>query len=358
MNAGTAILEAFYQAAGQFVQNDELARLLKQPVASVVAEIADLEKLGYKIEAHPHLGYRLLEAPDRLTADDIKARLETVGANSIRHRSRLQTAPTTARRAIGSEILVFEQTSSTNDVVEHMARTGVDEGLVVFAESQTRGRGRHGRAWASPRGKGLWFSVLLRPKLTPTAAPRITVAASVAVARAIRSVTGLNARIKWPNDVTVRGKKAAGILTELRDVVASVSDAELFATGTAAITTAILGIGIDVNCRLEDFPPEVSAIATSLLLETGQPQDRVAIAAATLSALDALYAAAQTDFEAVVEEWARLCTTLGKQLVVTMGVRRIEGCAQALDDDGALLLRKDNGQIERILGADVVVERE
>jgi len=110
---------------------------------------------------------------------------------------------------------VFEETSSTNDVVGHMARSQAREGLVVFAESQTKGRGRHGRAWVSPRGKGLLFSVLLRPKFKPSAAPRITVAASVAVAHAIHKATGLDARIKWPNDVTIAGKKVAGILTEL-----------------------------------------------------------------------------------------------------------------------------------------------
>lgn len=321
MATGTAILEAFYQAAGQFVAPNDLAKLANVVPEQVTGEIQELQQLGYQIESHPHFGYRLLSAPDRLTADDIRARLHTT--------------------TIGSQISVFEQTSSTNDVVEHLARSRAPEGAVVFAESQTKGRGRHGRVWVSPRGTGLWFSVLMRPKLKPSAAARITVAASVAVARAIRRTTGLDARIKWPNDVTVRGKKLAGVLTELQ------------AEGNE-ILAAILGIGIDVNCRPEELPAD---IATSLLIETGQPQDRVALAAEVLTALDDCYRAAQTDFDAIVAEWARLSTTLGKQLVVTMGTRRIEGHAQALDNDGALLLRRDNGQIERILGADVTVEK-
>jgi BirA family transcriptional regulator, biotin operon repressor / biotin---[acetyl-CoA-carboxylase] ligase len=324
MTTGTAILEVFYQAAGQFVSLTELERILKLPAAGVTAELGELKDLGYKIEVHPHLGYRLLETPERLTADDIKARLKT--------------------GVIGSEILVFEQTSSTNDVIAHMAASQREEGLVVFAESQTKGRGRHGRAWASPRGKGLWFSILLRPKLKPAAAPRITVAASVAVARAVQKASGLDARIKWPNDVTVNGRKVAGILTEL-------------SAEKDEILSAILGIGIDVNCREEDFPAGVSRIATSLELEAGRAFDRVALAADVLRALDDCYAAAQVDFDSIVAEWARLCTTLGRQLVVTIGARQMEGQAQALDGDGALLLRKDNGQVERILGADVVAER-
>jgi BirA family transcriptional regulator, biotin operon repressor / biotin---[acetyl-CoA-carboxylase] ligase len=324
MNAGTAILEAFYRAAGQFVRADDLGRRLNQPATAVTAEIVELEKLGYTIEAHPHLGYRLLGTPNRLTADDIKARLKS--------------------RLIGSEILVFEETASTNDVVEHLAKSGAREGLVVFAESQTRGRGRRGRMWTSPRGKGLWFSVLLRPTLPPSAASRITVAASVAVARAIRQSCGVDARIKWPNDVTLNGKKLAGILTELR------AEAD-------EILLAILGIGIDVNCQREDFSSGLADIATSLELEAGSAQDRVALAAQVLTALDQCYRAALTNFEEIADEWAKLCTTLGKHIVVTMGQNRIEGFAQALDSDGALLLRRDSGQVERILGGDVIVGR-
>jgi biotin-(acetyl-CoA carboxylase) ligase/biotin operon repressor/REP element-mobilizing transposase RayT len=555
MNTGTAILEAFYQAAGQFVRADDLGRQLNQPATMVTAEIVELEKLGYTIEAHPHLGYRLLGTPNRLTGDDIKARLKS--------------------RLIGSEILVFEETASTNDVVEHLAKSGAREGLVVFAESQTRGRGRRGRAWMSPRGKGLWFSVLLRPTLPPAAASRITVAASVAVARAIRQNCGVDARIKWPNDVIVNGKKLAGILVEaklstpprhgsvidsmeespnescggtgvpacglsgqgvrnfittrrnlphwqepgsiyfvtfrvckggllteeMRDAVLQaccfwhgqryhlyavtimpdhvhlllwpqpidhsspaavaekgfhalsdimhglksftaheiqrhcgwrgavwmdesfdrivrdddefsekwnyiaqnavkkglVSDIQEYrwfwhatepSNGESTMRSqagtpvppselgmrvpapqvasagppfpshyVVLGIGIDVNCQREDFSSDLADIATSLELETRIAQDRVALAAQVLTALDECYRVALTNFETIADEWAKLCTTLGKHIVVTMGQRRIEGFAQALDDDGALLLRRDSGQVERILAGDVVVER-
>jgi REP element-mobilizing transposase RayT len=118
----------------------------------------------------------------------------------------------------------------------------------------------------------------------------------------------------------------------------------------------ILGIGIDVNCQQDEFPPEVAAIATSLRLATGNAQNRLALAAVTLRALDQWYRAALTKFDTVTDEWARLSTTLGKQIVVTVGKRRIEGCAQALDGDGALLVRKDNGQVERMLGGDLVQE--
>lgn len=285
-------------------------------------ELPALEKLGFVFESNPHHGCRLVKTPDKLIGDDLQARLNT--------------------RVIGTQVLVFEETASTNDAVLRMAGSGAKEGLVVFAESQTRGRGRHGRVWASPRGKGLWFSVLLRPKLAPVALTRLTVAASVAVARMVREFAGVETQIKWPNDVIVRGRKLAGILTEMHGAADEVR-------------FAILGIGLDVNCRSEDLPAGVPA--TSLLIETGEMQDRAALAAAVLTALDEYYRLALENFDAVIEEWAQNCETLGRQLVVTMGARRIEGHAQALDGDGALLLRKDNGRIERIVGGDIVVEK-
>ncbi len=319
MTKRAAILEQFYQAKGGFLSAAQLCHLIHVSEQTVAAEIAELEKLGYKIESHPHWGYRLLSVPDRLTADDIKARLKP--------------------QVIGSEVIVFSETASTNDVVAFLGAAGGREGLVVFAESQTKGRGRRGRSWLSPRGKGLWFSVLLRPIFSPRAMSRITIAASVAIARAIRQTAALDARIKWPNDVTIGDRKVAGILTELQNNV------------------AILGVGINVNCQREDFPPELAATATSIALETGHRQDRVALAAAALAALDDCYRCAQTDFDAVIAEWARWCSTIGRQISLKMGERRIEGLALALDSDGALLLRQDNGRVERILGADVTVEK-
>lgn len=294
MSVTIEILAALHRSAGQFVRLDLPA-----------AELAELQQLGYSIETHPHFGYRLVAGPARLMADDLRARLQT--------------------KVIGREIVVFEETTSTNDVVARMTQSR--EGLVVFAESQTKGRGRQGRAWASPHGKGLWLSVLLRPQFP---LPRLTVAASVAVAR----VAGPAARIKWPNDVTVQGLKLAGILTETRQAA------------------AILGIGLNVNCREEDFPADLRPLVTGLTCA-----DRPGLAARLLTELDALYAQAADDFPAITAEWARLCTTLGKQLAVRMGDRRIEGHAQALDEDGALLVRRDSGQIERVVGADLVLER-
>jgi BirA family biotin operon repressor/biotin-[acetyl-CoA-carboxylase] ligase len=338
MTSGAAILGRLYGAAGQFVSRDQLRRVTGLADAVIEAELRELRRLAYGIESHPHFGCRLVSAPDRLTADDLTARLSLLPSD-------------TGPRIIGSEIIVFERTASTNDVVLRLAAAGRPEGLTVFAEEQTAGRGRQGRVWVSPPRKGLWFSVLLRPAVNDNTATRVTLAASVAVARVLSRSCGMEARIKWPNDVTVGGRKLAGILTETRSLAAT-------GNGASAPPVAVLGVGVDVNCAREDFPAALAGAATSLWIETGRLQDRPALAAHLLAALDDAWRQARERFDAVIADWARLSTTLGKHVAVRAGPHQVEGFAQALDASGALLVRRDNGRVERLLGGDLVIERE
>ena len=194
MTVDAQILSALRRAGNGCVSGAELSQQLGISRAAIWAQIEELRSLGYEIEASPHQGYRLISAPDLLHADDL---LSLAAANQV----------------IGRDIQVFQETSSTNDVVEKLARDGLREGVVVFAESQTKGRGRLGRKWVSPARKGLWFSVLLRPDLRPQAATQLMVAAATSLARAIRQQSDLIPEIKWPNDLLIRVKKVAGILT-------------------------------------------------------------------------------------------------------------------------------------------------
>jgi BirA family biotin operon repressor/biotin-[acetyl-CoA-carboxylase] ligase len=325
MTIDTQILTALRVADGG-VAGTELSQKLGISRAAVWARIKELRSLGYEIEASPHLGYRLLSAPDLLHADDL---LSALGKTKI----------------VGRDVRVFEETTSTNDVVERLARDGVKEGVVVFAESQTRGRGRLGRKWISPARKGLWFSVLLRPAMRPAAATQLTIAAATALFRAIHAQTSLSPEIKWPNDILIRGKKVAGILTEL--------SAEL-----DTVKYIILGIGLGVNLTTSDFPPELRKVATSLRIETGQRQNRAALAVKILQELDRDYErVCAGQFEAVADEWEEHCSTIGRRVAIHVGDRRIEGCAESLDADGALLLRTQHGRLERIIGGDVTLEK-
>ncbi|HEX3855921.1 MAG TPA: biotin--[acetyl-CoA-carboxylase] ligase [Verrucomicrobiae bacterium] len=325
MTTDAKILSALRENTGG-VSGAQLAEQLKISRAAVWSRIEELRQVGYDIEADPHFGYRLVSSPDALHADDLLARLGKT-------------------KVIGRDIRVFEQTTSTNDVIEKLARDGVKEGVVVFAESQTKGRGRLGRKWISPAHKGLWFSILLRPDLRPQETTQLTVASATALRRVIQSETGLKPEIKWPNDILIGGKKVAGILTEL--------SAEL-----DKVRYVILGIGIDVNLDAGEFPAELKKIATSLKIESGETISRAELATAILRELDFDYARiCAGKFSAVADEWEEHCTTIGKSVAVQIGERKIHGRAESLDDDGALLLRTEHGHLERITGGDVTPEK-
>jgi BirA family transcriptional regulator, biotin operon repressor / biotin---[acetyl-CoA-carboxylase] ligase len=316
------ILRALRVSAAGTVSGADLAKELGVSRAAISARIRDLRALGYDIVASPHLGYRLTGSPDLLHGDDLLARL----------------GPT---RTIGRDIRVFEQTSSTSDVIEKLARDGAAEGVVVFAESQTSGRGRLGRQWFSPSRKGLWFSILLRPPLRPQEVMRIMVASGTALRRAIQRTTNLRAAIKWPNDILIRGRKVAGILTELH--------AEL-----DRVQYVVLGIGLDVNLGAGDFSPPLRKTATSLRIELGHSLSRPELAVSVLRELDNDYAGVMDgSFSAIADEWVEHCETIGKEVVLNSGNRRISGRAEALGDDGALLLRTEHGRIERVVGGDL-----
>jgi BirA family biotin operon repressor/biotin-[acetyl-CoA-carboxylase] ligase len=326
MSVDVKILSALRAAGDGAVSGTELSEELGVSRAAVWSRIEELRTLGYDIEASPHLGYRLLDSPDVLHADDLMSRLGKT-------------------KVIGRDIRVFQATTSTNDVIEKLARDGVKEGVVVFAESQSRGRGRLGRKWISPARKGLWFSILLRPDMRPQETTRLTVASATALRRAIESETGLHPEIKWPNDLMLGGRKVAGILTEL-------------AGELDHIHYVIVGIGVDVNVSPNEFAGDVRKTATSLKAELGRAVARAELAVAIIGQLDQDYARIRAgEFEAIADEWESHCTTIGQEVVIRMNEREIRGRAESLAEDGALLLRTDHGHLERIVGGDVTVDR-
>ncbi len=326
MTTDSRILAALRANGNGGVAGTELSQKLGISRAAVWAHIEQLRALGYEIEAGPHVGYRLVSAPDVLHADDL---LSSLGKTQV----------------IGRDIRVFEETTSTNDIVEKLARDNVPEGVVVFAESQSKGRGRLGRKWISPPRRGLWLSVLLRPRMRPTAVTQLTIAAATALFRAIRAQSGLTPEIKWPNDILIHGKKVAGILTELT-------------AEPDEVRHVILGMGVSVNINASDFPAELRKVATSLKIESGQRQDRAALAIKILQELDCEYARlAAGEFEEIANEWERHCSTIGREVTVLIGSRKIQGRVESLDADGALQIRTQHGHLERIIGGDVTVEK-
>ena len=325
MTVDAQILTALRSAGDDSISGAVLSDKLGITRAAIWARIEELRSLGYDIEASPHQGYKLRGLPDVLHSDDLLSLVR-------------------GTRVIGRDIHVFQETSSTNDVVDRLARDGVAQGAVVFAESQTKGRGRLGRKWVSPSGKGLWFSVLLRPELRPQDATQLTIIAATALARALRSYE-LAPSIKWPNDILIGERKLAGVLTEL-------------AAEIDRIRYVILGIGINVNAAVTDFLPDLRPVATSLRIETGAAVRRAELAANIIRELDFDYdRLCRGEFASIADEWAEQCATLGRRVAIRIGERAVHGHAEALDDSGALLLRTDHGHLERIVGGDVTLEK-
>jgi BirA family biotin operon repressor/biotin-[acetyl-CoA-carboxylase] ligase len=320
-SAQEEILRLLRQRGGEFVSGGEICRLLGVSRTAVWKQIRQLRELGYEIEAVTARGYRLTGAPDLLLPAEIQAGLGT--------------------SRIGREVAFFTETDSTNLRARESGEAGAAEGTVVIADRQTAGKGRMGRRWESPPGVNLYTSVLLRPPVLPSDAPQLTFLSAVAVARAVEETSGLAPTVKWPNDVLLAGKKVAGLLNEM--------DAE-----TEGIHYVILGIGVNLNMRADQFPAELRYPATSLALETGRAVSRAAFARSLYRHLDALYDLyLRQGFAPIRAAWEELCDLVGREVEVDQTRRMLRGRVAGLAADGALLVRLEDGSVERVLAGDV-----
>lgn len=243
-----------------------------------------------------------------------------------------------AGHVVGTEIQVHEELGSTSDHVRGLGMAGHPHGLVVFAESQTAGRGRRENRWSSEPGRDLMFSLLLRPEAGLEFWPRLTTLAALAVCHAMESVAGIQALIKWPNDVYLQDRKGAGIL------------AETFTGGAGAFM--VLGIGVNVNT--DSYPLELRDIATSLRLVSGREVDRTALAVAMLKALDQQVKRLGVGFEESVAEAQQRSWLIGKTLTARMDGQEVRGTATGLNHDGHLLVRDERGMVLTLSSAEQV----
>ncbi|HSI67935.1 MAG TPA: biotin--[acetyl-CoA-carboxylase] ligase, partial [Planococcus sp. (in: firmicutes)] len=255
----------------------------------------------------------------------------------------IQTLLKTA--ALGRTIEFVDSCPSTQIIAHRMAQEGTPDGTVVLTEQQTAGRGRMARKWDSAAKKGIWMSVVLRPKVAPQKAPQFTLVAAVSVIRAIEEVTGVIAEIKWPNDILIKGKKCTGILTELQ------SDAD-------GIQALIIGIGLNVNQDPQDFDEEVRAIATSLKMASGKTINRQELVASLLYHLEQfsnMYI--EHGFGPLKLMWEGYSTTIGKTVRARMATQTLEGLAEGITNEGVLLLRTPDGTLHEIYSADIEMQK-
>ena len=241
-----------------------------------------------------------------------------------------------ASRSLGI-LYCWSKTASTNDVARDQARKGAKTGFLVAASKQTSGRGRLGRSWDSPAGRGLYVSLVLRPDMEMADAGQLTILTSLAVSDAVETVAGVRPQIKWPNDIVLKGKKLAGVLIETEQKAGK-------------LVFAVIGIGLNVRHETEDFSPEVRDLATSLYLATGRTYRRVDVLVALLEAFEKRLS---QPFKKAREAWAASSLTLGQRVTLTTARGKKFGQALGLDESGALLVRNDSGQVEAITAGDM-----
>jgi len=301
-----------------YLSGDEISRNLGISRQGLWKYIQELKDSGYEIVAVPHLGYRLESSPDRLFPFEISRNLHT--------------------KFIGKKIHYFDYLASTMNLAMQLGMQGAADGVLVLAEAQTKGRGRLGRSWFSPKYKGIYLSLILRPKLAPAVSPILTLLSAVSICEAVKNVTGLDAQIKWPNDVFIHNKKFAGILTEMNAEVDKVN-------------FVVIGIGLNIN----NDKKSLIAQATSLKEQLGHSLSRLALLQELLRRMEGNYFLLEDrGSKFIIDKWRSFSSTLGKHVKVYCQNKHIEGSAVDIDQDGALLVRKASGIIQKISSGDVM----
>ena len=305
------------------VSGEEISAKLGVSRTAVWKHIQSLKNVGYDIESVPKKGYILHKAPDLLSPEEIAARLET--------------------KWVGHHIHYLKEASSSNEVGKRLADQGCADGLVVVAEEQTRGKGRLSRGWFSPMGCGVWCSVVFRPPFMPSEASKCTLLAAVAVIKSINKYKGVNAKIKWPNDVLLEGKKMVGILTEM--------SAEF-----GKINYIVIGTGINTNVPKSMIPDELKDLAISVADVAREPIQRVQILADYLKNMEDLYETVLREgFGPVLDEWRKYSDTIGQEVKVIAPDKTYFGTAVDIDKEGLLIVKKEDGTMEKVIAGDVSI---
>jgi len=305
-----------------YISGQELCDTLGISRTAVWKYMNKLKEEGYQIEAVPNKGYHLLTVPDVLTESEIKSRLCTKWA--------------------GHEVHCYEKIDSTNNAAKNAAEQGSVHGALFIAEQQSAGKGRRGRSWVSPTGTGIWMTILLKPELEPSYASMLTLVAALSISEAIEEATGLVAKIKWPNDIVVNGKKVCGILTEM--------NAEI-----ECIHYVVIGLGTNVN--IEEFPKEIQETATSLMIEAGKHIDRVPVICAFLSCFETNYETfiKQKNLSDLLENYNKRLVNCGREVRILDSNGGYIGIARGIDKNGGLIVEKEKGETVTITSGEVSV---
>lgn len=307
----------------EYVSGEVLAHKLNISRVAIWKQIQRLKDTGYKIISDQNLGYCLISRPDLLLPQEIQRGLST--------------------NYIGKEIYYFPELKSTNIIAKEKALHGAEEigeGTLIIAERQSAGKGRLGRKWFSPAG-GIWLSVILYPQLSPSYISRITLMTAVAAVKACKICTQIKSQIKWPNDILINEKKVCGILTEM--------SAEL-----DIINWVVVGIGINVNIDHREFPEDIQENTISLKEVSGKEVLRVKLVQTFLQEFEKYYEILKRrEFFSILKEWKLYSHTLGRKIRVDTGEKIITGEAVDINEEGALILKKEDGELVEIFSGTI-----
>lgn len=317
------ILKLLKDNQNEFISGQEISEQLKVSRTAIWKYVNILKEEGYEIESVSRKGHMLLATPDILNYEEISEYLDT--------------------KYIGREIYYFDSINSTNIKAKELAYSSESEGTVVIAEEQTNGRGRLGRKWSSPNKKGIWMSIVLKPQIEPQEAAKITQVAAAAVWKAINQI-GVKTQIKWPNDIVINGKKVCGILTEM--------SGEL-----NRLNYLVVGIGINANTTISDFPEEINDIATSLRIEIGKEIKRKELIALILNYFEELYNDLKNNgnIYGSIKVCKENSALIGKDVRLTLRGEEKEVRAIDINEEGELIVQDSEGNISKVISGEVSV---
>lgn len=321
MDSKYEILRALRESEGS-VSGEMLSKRIGVSRTAVWKHIRALEEEGYEIEAVNRKGYRLAGVPDTIASREVGSRLTT--------------------QRMGRDIRYFSTIDSTNQYAKRIAEEGALDGTIVIADEQTAGKGRGGRHWVTPPKEAVSFTLIVRPKLPPEKISMVTLVMGLAIAQAVRTLYGLDAGIKWPNDVVIHGKKLCGILTEMSAEIREVH---------------YIVIGAGINANLTSFPDEIRSVATSLKLELERDVNRAELIAAVLRQFEHLYGVFEESgsLKNLKEDYNQICVNKDQPVRVLDPMGAYTGCAHGIDEEGALLVELEDGTVSRVVSGEVSV---
>lgn len=317
------VLKILKNNIDSYTSGEDLSRILGVSRTSIWKYISSLKKEGYEFDSSTKLGYRLTKCPDILTFNEVEKFLST--------------------SFIGRNYIHFNSIDSTNTKAKDLAKKGSPNGTVVICEEQSNGRGRLGRSWFSPKGKGLYFSIILRPNLSPLDISKLTLVGGAAVWKALSSLN-IGSAIKWPNDIFINNRKVSGILTEISGELNQ-------------INYAVMGIGINVNTLKSEIPEDLREIATSLLIETNEIIDRKVLLSEILNIFERLY----IEFvnSGSLKESLQICRenslVLNKTLNCISTRESFTAKAKDINDNGELIVELSDGSTKNILCGEISI---